>query len=145
MPRVPRHERPKARRPAAVPRSYQANHVVGVNLVLIRNPFTKIREYWFAGWLFIRGVDEGIGFWNDASNENKIDGVHNYMSPSSTHAYGPVPFIKTCTPHMKKQLFNKNTLTQPFMQHILIVVDVEAFTARTFFTKAVRPPNVALT
>ena len=40
------NKRPSARRPAAVPRTYQFNHVVGIDLVKAPNPLTKQKEWW---------------------------------------------------------------------------------------------------
>ena len=39
------HQRPKARRPAAVPKTYRVNHVVGLDLVEVSNPFGQTK-YW---------------------------------------------------------------------------------------------------
>ena len=37
--------RPKARRPTAVPRTYRFNHVVGIDLVDVRNP-DGVKQHW---------------------------------------------------------------------------------------------------
>ena len=39
------NKRPSARRPAAVPRTYRFNHVVGIDLVKAPNPLTKQKEW----------------------------------------------------------------------------------------------------
>ena len=39
------NRRPKARRPAAVPRTYRFNHVVGIDLIIIKNLEGK-KEFW---------------------------------------------------------------------------------------------------
>jgi hypothetical protein len=37
---------PKARRPSAVPRTYRHNHIVGIDLISIRNEVTNLKEWW---------------------------------------------------------------------------------------------------
>ena len=49
------HRPPKARRPAAVPKTYRANHVIGIDLVEIKN-FRNERQMW------INIVDWGTSF-----------------------------------------------------------------------------------
>ena len=40
------NKRPTARRPAAVPRPYRFNHVVGIDLVKVMNPVVGHKEWW---------------------------------------------------------------------------------------------------
>lgn len=64
------NHRPAARWPSAVPKAYHFNHVVGVDLVKTRSPFTKTEEWWANVVCWVTGFQQ---VWRLGANYDHVD------------------------------------------------------------------------